>query len=240
MHRVVIASLFASLLLFPGVSFAVTPKPAFFDSITSGADVAKLTDAQRVEYRAYLSAAAIETPGTVIGIDSLAVSINKAGPVAGDVIAVSLSLNSPLAKGYADSHREAADTPKFSLNLGLTDSKGVACAEPLATTFPISDLNPIFHLTTTADCIQPSVSATFSDWNGISLGSWTVNEPKIIVIGDGSAPIVETAAPVRAFDMNHPTAQTDLKTTAVVIISILFILSVSIILLWSFRKGEKQ
>ena len=180
MRRILLATLLA-LLLLPSLSYAATQKPAFFDSIKSQKDMDALSDAQRTELRAYLSASALETPGTVIGIDSLNLSLDKPSYTKGDQVTIALSLTSPMAKGYADTHKGTKDAPILTATLGLVNQDGTTCIDPLEKTFPITDLVPTFQTTATADCDHPKASISLSDWNQTDLGAWTINTPGVIV-----------------------------------------------------------
>ena len=230
MRRILLATLLTILLL-PSLSYAAAQKPAFFDSIKSQKDMDALSDTQKTELRAYLSASALENVGSVINIDSLDLSLDTSTYSKGDTVTASLTLVSPMLKGYADTHQGEQDTQKIlTLNLGLTSQDGTPCIEPLEKTFPVSDLNPTFDTKATSDCDHPKASVSLSDWNKNDLGRWEINTPGVIPVKDTPVDLTQTPS-----DASNGISVT---TGVIALVVVLFLVSIGLIA--SKRVGGKR
>ena len=222
--------LFASFLLFPSLSYALTPKPAFFDeAMKSQAGMNALTDAQKTELRTYLSASALEAPGAVLPIESIDVSLDKPTYTKNDPVTITLSLVSQAITSYADTHQGTQDVPRLSVKLGLSDHNGTDCISPIGSTFPITDQHPTFPATATRDCDHPKVSVSLSDQNGTDLGKWEINTPGIstpVVNESSSSDNPTTSTPDQSSD-DQGTVTT--KSVLISIVLILFIVSLGLI-----------
>ena len=231
--------LFASFLLFPSLSYALTPKPAFFDeAMKSQAGMNALTDAQKTELRTYLSASALEAPGAVLPIESIDVSLDKPTYTKNDPVTITLSLVSQAITSYADTHQGTQDVPRLSVKLGLSDHNGTDCISPIGSTFPITDQHPTFPATATRDCDHPKVSVSLSDQNGTDLGKWEINTPGIstpVVNESSSSDNPTTSTPDQSSD-DQGTVTT--KSVLISIVLILFIVSLGLIVSKRVGKGR--
>lgn len=239
MRHAVLAALFATTLLVPVATFAATPKPAFFDNIKSQQDMDNLTEEQKAELRAYLTAAAFEAPGAVMDVDSMDASIDKGSYSVGDPVVIGLTWASDMAKGYVEQHPgKTADIPKMSATVSLIDAEGNPCIDPIETTVPVTDMNPVFSAKATADCGKPSVVVSLVDWEGKNVGKWTVGSPTVTAIESKAQSSQETGSSSEGTSSvgSESSWKNIAKTVLYVLIPALLVIGAGIVALRSVRK----
>jgi len=250
MRRAYLVLTLVAFVFLPPLSYAATPKPDFFDTaMKSQAGMDALTEAQKTELRAYLSAAALDAPGAVVSVDTLGVSLDKPTYAKGDPIVITASIVSSMLKGYADTHQGGTqETPKLSVKIDLTNADGSACIAPLDTAFPVANLSPTFTIPAENTCDHPKATVSLSDWKGVDLGKWEIRTPRIV-------PFVEKEKPA-THEVSQDTAPTTPATTdqapipdqgsvtvkagIIIVIAILFLASLGLIVWKTSGKGGRR
>jgi|GEM_PF-6592596 hypothetical protein len=170
---------FAQETVSPTITVPTYEAPAFFSPSMTQEEIDVLTPEQKQELGMYLSRRALVAPGVLMEISSVEAIIDAITYTTGDIATIDIAWISPIVTPSLSPDGDTSGLPSLLFELTFMDKNGVLCADTLKSSVLVSNTHPSFSMPIVNDCVRPQIGVSITDWNGVSLGSWNIEQPHV-------------------------------------------------------------